>query len=139
MLLRDKQMQKRGILLPLSSLPSTGGIGTFGKEDFDFIDFLRETNQNSWQMLPLCSIGRGNSPYASISCFAGEILYIDLEDLMKRGLLNQKEIESTEFPKNVDYGLVRKFKLPLLKKAAERFDKETLEFKRFCTENQFWL
>lgn len=139
MLLRDKQMQKRGILLPLSSLPSTGGIGTLGKEAFDFIDFLRETNQNSWQMLPLCSIGRGNSPYASISCFAGEILYIDLEDLVKRGLLNQKEIESTEFPKNVDYGLIRKFKLPLLKKAAERFDKETSEFKGFCTENQFWL
>ncbi len=139
MRLKDKPKQKRGILLPISSLPSAHGIGTFGKEAFGFIDFLKKTKQNIWQMLPLCSIGRGNSPYASISCFAGEILYIDLETLLSEGLLMKDEIENVEFPKNVDYSLVRKFKLPLFKKATERFDKNNTDFKIFLTENSFWL
>ena len=35
-----------GILLPISSLPSKYGIGTLGIEAYDFIDFLKQTNQN---------------------------------------------------------------------------------------------
>ncbi len=131
--------QKRGILLPLSSLPSNYGIGSLGLEAYNFIDFLKETGQSYWQMLPLCPVGRGNSPYASISCFAGEILYIDLDILVQDGLLEKSEIGSFSFAKNVDYKAVREFKIPLLKLAANRFDKQNEDYISFCKENEYWL
>lgn len=140
MLLKANQPKKeRGILLPLSSLPSKHGIGSLGIEAYNFIDFLLETNQNYWQILPLCPLGLGNSPYSTTSCFAGEILYIDLDMLIRDGLLYDEDIKDYKFPKNVDYQLVREFKIPLLKKAAERFDTETEDYVAFCKENGFWL
>ena len=42
-----------GILLPISSLPSPHGIGTFGKEAYDFVDRLKEAGQMYWQVLPI--------------------------------------------------------------------------------------
>ena len=131
--------QKRGILLPLSSLPSNYGIGSLGIDAYNFIDFLKDTGQSYWQMLPLCPVGRGNSPYASISCFAGEILYIDLDILAQEGLLEKSEIGSFSFAKNVDYKTVREFKIPLLKLAASRFDKHDETYISFCKENAYWL
>lgn len=140
MLLRAKiKKQKRGILLPLSSLPSNYGIGSLGEEAYRFIDLLRKTRQSYWQMLPLCYIGRGNSPYASISCFAGEILYIDLDMLVADGLIKKSEIGMVSFPKNVDYDRVRDFKIPLLKLAASRFNQRDDEYKSFCKKNIYWL
>ena len=131
--------KQRGILLPLSSLPSNYGIGTLGIEAYNFIDLLKETGQNYWQMLPLCPVGRGNSPYASISCFAGEILYIDLDMLTDDGLLKTSEIGCYSFSKNVDYEKTRDFKIPLLKLAANRFDKNNRDFKNFCNKQDYWL
>ena len=131
--------QKRGILLPLSSLPSNYGIGSLGREAYNFIDLLKETGQSYWQILPLCPVGRGNSPYASISCFAGEILYIDLDILVREGLLEKSEIGSFSFAKNVDYTAVREFKIPLLKLAVSRFNKQNEDYISFCKENQYWL
>ncbi len=140
MLLRAKiKKQKRGILLPLSSLPSEHGIGDLGEEAYRFIDLLRSTNQSYWQMLPLCPVGKGNSPYASNSAFAGEILYISLKMLCQNGLLKNNEINGASFSKNVDYERVRNFKLPLLKLAASRFDTENPDFIRFCDKNKYWL
>ncbi len=140
MLLRDnRSSKKRGILLPLSALPSSEGIGTLGEEAYRLIDFLAETEQDYWQILPLCPLGKGNSPYTSISAFAGEILYIDLSLLSKDGLLKKEEITPPEFPKNIDYKKVRKFKTPLLFKAAGRFDKADSGFKKFKKENKDWL
>ena len=131
--------RQRGILLPLSSLPSNHGIGTLGIEAYNFINLLKETGQNYWQMLPLCPVGRGNSPYASISCFAGEVLYIDLDMLADEGLLKPSEIGSYSFSKNVDYEKTREFKIPLLKLVSSRFNKENEDFKNFCKNNDYWL
>ncbi len=131
--------QKRGILLPLSSLPSNHGIGTLGEEAYRFVDLLRQTNQSYWQMLPLCPVGRGNSPYASISCFAGEILYIDLDILVLDGLLKKSEIGASSFSKNVDYSRVREFKIPLLRLAVSRFNTKNDDYIEFCNENSYWL
>ena len=142
MLLRGKEpkyKQESGILLPLSSLPSEHGIGTLGKEAFRFADFLKKSNQSYWQLLPLVPVGKGNSPYSSASSFAGEILYIDIEELIRDGLLTADDIVEKEFPKNTDYRAVRKFKLPLLKKAADNFDETRKEFVVFKKENNFWL
>ena len=140
MLLRDKSVkQKRGILLPLFSLPSPHGIGSLGEEAYRFIDFLRETNQSYWQILPLCPVGKGNSPYTSLCSFAGEILYIDLNLLVDEKLLEYKEIPAKGFPENVEYEVVRGFKMPLLRLASSRFNKKDAEYRDFCKENEYWL
>lgn len=72
-------MKTSGILLPIFSLPSDYGIGCFSKEAYKFVDFLEEAGQKYWQILPLGTIGAGNSPYLSFSSFAGSAYYIDLE------------------------------------------------------------
>lgn len=142
MLLRGKKRKNKsacGILLALSSLPSADGIGTLGKEAYRFIDFLKDSGQSYWQMLPLCPLGKGNSPYCSASSFAGEILYIDIELLVEAGWLSVEDISEKAFPQRVDYSAVRKYKLPLLKKAAEVFDINSKDFLKFKRENKFWL
>ena len=142
MLLRGKYpkfKKESGVLLPLSSLPSDYGIGSLGEEAYRFASFLRNANQTYWQLLPLVPVGKGNSPYSSASAFAGEILYIDIEELIKDGFLNPEDIEEKHFPKNTDYTAARKFKLPLLKKAADNFDVTDTEFISFKKENAHWL
>ena len=140
MLLKGKNHKKKsGILLAVSSLPSKYGIGSLGYEAFRFVDFLKKTNQSYWQMLPLCPVGKGNSPYSSLSTFAGEILYIDIDLLVENGLLTDTDIPPCEFPKNTDYNLCSKFKLPLLRKAADNFDINSKDFINFKNKNGYWL
>ena len=64
-------MRKSGILMHITSLPSPYGIGTLGKSAYEFLDFLKKSGQQSWQMLPLTPTGYGDSPYQSCSTFAG--------------------------------------------------------------------
>ncbi|MCQ2455062.1 MAG: 4-alpha-glucanotransferase [Clostridia bacterium] len=140
MLLRDElPKRKSGILLPLSSLPSDCGIGTLGMRAYEFIDLLCDTKQKYWQMLPLVPLGEGNSPYKSPSCFAGEILYIDLDILAHEGLLSLSKIKRNEVYEKVDYKAVKKYKIPLIKEAAENFDTEKSDYKVFLSENAYWL
>lgn len=131
---------EKGILMPLASLSSKHGIGDFGKPAFEFIDFLSSFKQDYWQLLPLNPIGKGNSPYYSVSSFAGEILYINLEDLLNSELLKQDELKTPDFIKGkIDYKKVRDFKIPLLKKATERFDTSDKEYRDFLKKNEFWI
>ena len=71
-----------GILMPVFSLPSRFGIGCFDREAYAFIDFLKESGQSMWQVLPFCQTGFGDSPYQSVSSFAGNPYFIDLEQLI---------------------------------------------------------
>ena len=98
-----------GILLPISSLPSPYGIGTLGKAAYDFADFLKAAGQKYWQVLPLGPTSYGDSPYQSFSIFAGNPYFIDLEMLIKEGLLTKKEVEGENWgtnPRYVDYGQI---------------------------------
>ena len=63
-----------GVLLHVSSLPSSGGIGDLGPAAHEFVAFLAAAKQHVWQVLPLCPTGYGNSPYAGSSAFAGQSL-----------------------------------------------------------------
>ncbi len=138
--LRDKNRKRSsGVLCAISSLPSDYGIGTFGEQAYKFIDFLAEGKQRFWQILPLNPLGEGNSPYKSISCFAGEILYIDIDFLVRDGLLNQSDIGEYEYTVKVDYNAVRRFKIPLISKAAENLDSGNGKYRRFLRENGWWL
>lgn len=139
MLLKDKNKKQSGVLLHLSSLPSRHGIGTLGEQAYKFIDFLKASHQSYWQMLPLVPIGDGNSPYKSTSCYAGEILFIDLDILAKEGLLEEKDLEWEDMPGNVNFEKVKAFKFPLIKKATEKFDTNNRDFNVFIEENKDWV
>ncbi len=134
-----KYQKESGVLLHISSLPGAYGIGSLGREAYRFVDFLKSSRQTYWQLLPLCPVGRGNSPYSSVSSFAGELLLIDLEQLVNLGLLKPEDIVPPDFPKHTDYKAARAFKLPLIKKAAENFNIKSRDFKTFCRENAYWL
>lgn len=138
--LRDKNLQRySGVLCAISSLPSNYGIGTFGIEAYKFVDFLCESKQRFWQLLPLNPLGEGNSPYKSWSTFAGEMLYIDLDFLVRDGLLAPDDVKSQEFSQKIDYDVARAFKLPLLYKAAENFDTNNKNYQNFLRDNDFWI
>ena len=98
-----------GILMPVSSLPSPYGIGTFGKEAYDFVTFVKECNHKYWQVLPLGPTTYGDSPYQSFSAFAGNPYYVDLDMLIEDGLLKKSEVLSRDWgdgtvPVNVSEG-----------------------------------
>ena len=78
-------MREAGILLPVFSLPSSGGVGTMGKGAVRFVDFLASAGQKWWQVLPVGPTGYGNSPYQSFSAFAGNPYLIDLPALAEEG------------------------------------------------------
>ena len=137
-------MNKRrsGILLHISSLPGGDGIGTMGKEAFGFVDFLCETQQSVWQILPLGQTGFGNSPYSSFSAFGGNILFIDLQKLSEQFYCEFEPIEF-EDPKHVDYEKVKAYKMPILNQAAENFLNNTTvdktDYLQFNQQNEYWL
>ena len=105
-----------GILLHPTSLPGKYGIGTLGKEAFQFIEFLKNSGQKLWQVCPLGPTGYGDSPYQCFSAFAGNPLLIDLDLLVESGLLKISEIKpDTPFPENyTDFGRIFNWKYPVL-------------------------
>src|SRR5215472_10631439 len=111
-----------GLLLHVTSLPSCGGIGDFGPAAYDFANFLAESKQRLWQVLPLSPTGYGNSPYAALSAFAGNPLLISLEKLAEWGWINLKSLKGLPGRSgNIHYDEVEKAKLPLLVEAARNF------------------
>ncbi len=135
-----------GILLHPTSLPGPFGIGDIGPQAYRFVDFLADTGQSLWQILPLGPIGYGNSPYMSFSAFGGNPLLISLERIVDAGLLDPADIENPpSFPHNrVTYSAVNQYKMPLLMKSYQRF-KDSLpaghreDFHLFCQQNAYWL
>lgn len=112
--------------MPIFSLPSDTGIGNFGKAAIKFIDLLKETKQSYWQLLPLNPIDVSNSPYFSVSHFAGNPLFIDLESLVENGLLDNHDLQNfdTEENKNyIHYEIVKVKIYDVLNKAYKNFIK----------------
>ena len=130
---------KCGVLMAVSSLPGKYGIGTFGKPCFDFIDFLDQTGQTCWQILPLNPTAYGDSPYQSPCSFAGNPYFIDPEDLYARRLIDKEELKSAVLPQGrVSYCDMFFHRIPLLKKAYRRFKKNSA-YRRFVKTNAEWL
>lgn len=134
-------MRSSGILMHISSLPSPYGIGTLGKEAYQFVDFLEKAGQKNWQILPLSPTGYGDSPYQSCSTFAGNPYFIDLDRLVDRGYITQEEIQSLFWgnePTSVDYGALYENRNKILRLAFSRFQtKET--YVSFLRKNGDWL
>jgi 4-alpha-glucanotransferase len=135
-----------GVLLHPTSLPSRFGIGDLGENAYRFVDFLANSDQQIWQILPIGPTGYGNSPYLSYSALAGNPLLISPEILQQQDLLTQTELQHLpDFPLDqVDFEGVIRTKIPLLRRASDRFeaitDYETQEkFQRFCNRQNDWL
>ncbi|MEA5467811.1 4-alpha-glucanotransferase [Spirulina sp. 06S082] len=135
-----------GILLHPTSLPGRFGIGDLGQEAYRFIDFLVESGQQVWQILPIGPTGYGNSPYLSYSALAGNPLLINLEWLESEGLLSATDLANLpEFKGDrVDYDRVIASKMPLLRKASQNFftlatSEKVQAFEIFCQKQAYWL
>lgn len=135
-----------GILLHPTSLPSRFGIGDFGEAAYRFIDFLAESGQRWWQVMPLGPTGFGDSPYQCFSAFAGNPMLLNMawlatDNLLPPGALNRVP----DFPKDhVEYGEVLKWKMGLLADVYSYFTKwasleEKKQFEAFLQKNSAWL
>lgn len=134
-------MRKNGILMPVFSLPSPYGIGTFGRAAFDFVDFLHKAKQSYWQILPLNPTNYGDSPYQSFSSFAGNPYFIDLNLLVEDGLLITAEIASYDFgddAERVDYEKLYNNRFKILEIAFKRFKADD-SYHEFEEQNSHWL
>lgn len=130
-----------GILLPVFSLPGRYGIGSLGREARAFADFLHSAGQSWWQILPVGPTGAGDSPYTSVSTFAGNPLFIDLEQLAADGLLDQADLDAAAAPETavIDYAALCRSREPLLRKAFSRLSGERAQAVRDFTGRNPWL
>ena len=127
--------------MPIFSLSSNYGIGTFGKKAFEFVDFLKKGGQSYWQILPLNPTNYGDSPYQSFSSYAGNPYFIDIDSLIEEGLLEKEEADSFDFgsdPLRVDYDALYKNRLSLLGLAFGRF-KPDKDYYDFLNQSAYWL
>ena len=134
-------MRESGILMHLSSLPGPYGIGTMGKQAYDFVDFLKAAGQSCWQILPLSPTGYGDSPYQSCSTFAGNPYLIDLDMLVEEGLLKTADLDGItwcESETKVNYGTQYHQRWSILRLAYSRFTGSDA-FDAFCRDNSSWL
>ena len=134
-----------GLLLHITSLPSPYGIGDVGPSALTWIDKLSEAGQSWWQALPLGPTGYGDSPYQSLSSFAGNGLLISPDWLVEEELLDESACAPSSFPSaSVDYGAVITFKRRLLERAWINFQTAggselRTGFEQFCQEQAHWL
>jgi 4-alpha-glucanotransferase len=134
-----------GILLHLTSLPSAYGIGDIGPAAYRFADFLAESGQSYWQILPLMPTItiQGNSPYSSTSAFACNPLLVSPDLMVEQGYLPRADAEHLpRLPQDrVDYPAAIELKTRLLDAAYEHFSRtqDRGEFDGFCSQNSHWL
>ena len=133
--------RKAGILMHISSLPSNYGIGTLGAEAYKFVDFLINAKQRIWEILPIGPTIFGDSPYQSLSTFAGNPYFIDLDFLIEEQLLTPGEVRGLFWgkdPTKIDYELMFKQRFEVLYKAFQRF-RPLNEYYLFINMNKEWV
>lgn len=134
-------MRQAGILLHISSLPNQYGIGTLGKEAYDFVDFLVKSKQKLWQVLPICPTSFGDSPYQTTGSFGGNPYFIDFDLLKEEGLLKEEDYEYLKTSNSkIDYGFLYETRYIVLKKAYDNFKSiKDDDFNKFINEESYWL
>lgn len=141
----DLQQRRAGVLLHITSLPGPHGVGDFGPDAFRFVDWLVSAGQRVWQLLPISPIGPGDSPYQSVSAFAGSPLMVALEPLVQSGWLRPPELPEAGFEAGrVDFGRVVPWRLQQLRAAVAGFVRkadagEQAAFGAWCAEQADWL
>jgi 4-alpha-glucanotransferase len=136
-----------GVLLHISSLPGMWSIGDMGEEAYQFIDFLSDSGLKYWQILPTGIVGPGNSPYQSISAFAGNPLFINIPKLKEMGFLSEEDVEisakNSSKTNKADFKKAEELKIVPLKKAFENFknmdESKKWDCYRFCDGQSYWI
>ncbi len=127
-----------GVLCHISSLPGKYGIGSLGREAYDFVDFLERSKVKYWQILPLVQTGYGDSPYQSVCCNSGNPYFIDLEELRRENLLDDEELHGAEMPAGrVNYGELYERRYAVLRRAYARFNIKNKSFVSFMESGEF--
>ncbi len=133
-------MKTSGVLMSITSLPSKYGIGTLGEEAYKFVDFLQESKQTYWQILPIGPTSYGDSPYQTFSAFAGNPYFIDLDFLVNDGLLEDSDLLNIDCSdEEVEYEKIYNYKIDILKKSFANFNTNSNEFNKFKEDNKYWL
>lgn len=142
----EKLKRTSGVLLHLTSLPGSYGIGEIGPQAFKFVDDLAEMNQKLWQILPDNPTDSYNCPYGAISAFANNPLLISLDFLIRDGWLISEDLKN--YPKsesnNISFKIIKSKRSSLLLKSADKFLKnktnsQSYDFNNFCKKNKYWL
>lgn len=131
-----------GVLLPIFSLPSEYGIGTFGREAYKFAGYLKKCGVCYWQILPLNPTSYGDSPYQSFSAFALNPYFIDLDVLIDKGYINSKDVAPLRREKGhgIDYGKQYNERFKILYKAfVKAYEKEKPMINKYHEENASWI
>ena len=125
-----------GVLMHISSLPGKTGIGTLGVHAYNFVDFLKESKQAYWQILPVGPTSFGDSPYQSFSTFAGNPYFIDFEILENEGFLSKEDYSDVNWGSTesyVDYGLLYVERHKIFAKIQKKFEQNVpSDFNDFC-------
>ncbi|MBU0678533.1 MAG: 4-alpha-glucanotransferase [Verrucomicrobia bacterium] len=138
--------RESGIIVHPTSFPGSYGIGEIGPEAYKFIDTLAEMGQHLWQILPMGPTSYGDSPYQSLSTFAGNHLLISFDLLMKAGLLSEAQLK--KFPKlpanHVNYGRAIPARMKVLNSVCRTFESRASDhrkraFRAFCKKEADWL
>lgn len=132
-----------GVLLHITSLPGPHGSGDLGACARHFIDWLAAAGQTLWQILPLTPAGPGNSPYQSVSAFAGNPLMVDLDDLVQRGWLPWMPRQGFDHHR-CDFERITPYRMQALREAWRGFQHKAQEadwqgFHAFCDTHRHWL
>lgn len=131
--------RKSGILLHITSLPNKYGIGSLGEEAYKFVDFLKDSGQRYWQVLPVGPTTFKDSPYQSFSAFAGNPYFIDLDFLAEEGLLNQDDLTSyISDEEYINFDRIYNTRFDILRKAYGNF-KADESYSLFLKNNNYWL
>ncbi len=139
------QQRSAGVLLHITSLPGPNGIGDFGPGAYQFVDWLASAGQRIWQLLPTAPIGPADSPYQSVSAFAGSPLMVALEPLVERGWLAAPALPAGGFNAHkVDYARVVPWRIAHLREAAAGFfalanAHERQQLAAWCEAQDYWL
>ena len=137
-------MRKNGVIMHISSLPSKYGIGTVGDEACKFADKLKRAGQKVWQILPINQTGYGDSPYQSVSVFAGNPYFIDLDWLSEDGLIPKSVLEALDEqmgnPRFIDYGKLYSTRYSILRIAyTAGYAESEGNVHIFEEENSTWI
>jgi 4-alpha-glucanotransferase len=132
-----------GVLLHITSLPGPHGSGDLGAPARHFVDWLAAAGQSLWQILPLSPAGPGNSPYQSVSAFAGNPLLVDLDDLVQCGWLPWMAHQGFDHHR-CDFVRVTPHRMACLRNAWTGFtqrasDTDRAHLAAFCAEHAHWL
>ena len=141
----DLQQRSAGVLLHITSLPGPHGVGDFGPGAYQFVDWLVSAGQRIWQLLPTTPIGPGDSPYQSVSAFAGSPLMVALEPLVEAGWLDSPALPGEGFDAGkVDFAKVVPWRMAQLRAAAQGFFATASvaarsSFDAWCVQRADWL